>query len=313
MDPILSTLVAVCASVAGLFVGAWAKRRSYMIIPFNDPLSWLLLMSVFLILLLPDLAPQYAFIDPYDPVHDIILAGFFLMYIYGYVKEEMLYEYASSHNIFQLQQIIQPVVYYWNDQNQLCWQPQRMRYVLKRMLFNVDCPLDFPVNDISRRRYVEFQGKFLKLSAYVVDTSAFKPKEEYVTKWVIRGHEIRFKVLSLVFEPSPMNTYDAYDFYTEGKIADEYVQNYQRLKVENANASADIRMARVLGAVKIVESITSMTPDAVVMGRVIGDLEARNGDTGEGVRKASKVGSEGDKSANRRKRAAERHQQGASE
>ena len=110
-----------------------------------------------------------------------------------------------------------------------------------------------------------------------------------------------------------MNTYDAYDFYTEGKIADEYVQNYQRLKVENANASADIRMARVLGAVKIVESITSMTPDAVVMGRVIGDLEARNGDTGEGVRKASRVGSEGDESANRRKRAAERHQQGASE
>ena len=50
-------------------------------IPFNDPLSWLLLMSVFLILLLPDLAPQYAFINPYDPIHDIILAGFFVIFL----------------------------------------------------------------------------------------------------------------------------------------------------------------------------------------------------------------------------------------
>ena len=313
MDPAVYAFIAVGASIAGLFVGAWAKHRSMMIIPFNDPLSWGLLILVFLVLLMPDLAPEFAFIDPYNLNHDAILVGFFVMYIYGYLKEELLYEYASSHNIFQLTQIIQPIVYYWNDAGNLCWQPQRLRYVLKRMIFNVDCPLDFPVNDISRRRYVEFQGKYLKMSAHVVDTSAFVPKEEYVTKWTIRGHDIRFKVISLRFDPSPMNTYDAYDFYTEGKIADEYVQNYQRLKVENANASADIRMARVLGAVKIVESITSMTPDAVVMGRVIGDLEARNGDTGEGVRKASKVGREGDESANRRKRATERHQQEAEE
>lgn len=291
-------------------MGAWAKRKSQMIIPFNDPLSWLLLFFVFVILLLPSLAPEIAFIDPYNLSHDAILIGFFVMYIYGYNKEEMLFEYVSSHNIFKLQQVIQPIVYYWNDNNELCWQPQRMGYVLKRMLFNIDCPLDFPVNDISRRRYIEFQGKFLKLSAFCVDTAAFYPKEEYVTKWTVRDHEIRFKVISLKFDPSPLNTYDAYDFYTEGKIADEYVQNYQRLKVENANASADMRMARVLGAVKIVESITSMTPDAVVMGRVIGDLEARNGDTGRGVERASKVGSEPDRDANRKKRAFESHSGG---
>ena len=285
MDPAIYAFIAVGTSILGLFIGSWAKRKSLLIIPFTDPLSWMLLMFVFAILIIPDLWPQYAFINPYNLNHDACLIGFFVTYVYGYCKEELLYEYVSSHNIFKLQQIVKPIAYYVNPEGQLCWQPQKARYVIKRMIFGIENPANFPVNEINRRRYIEFQGKFLTLSAYCIDVTAIKE-----TEITVRRFHINFKAIRLEFDPSPLNTYDPYDFYTEGRIADEYIQNYQRLKIENANASADVRMAKILGAVKIVESITSMTPDAIVLGRIEGDLEARNGDTQRGVEKASKVG-----------------------
>lgn len=284
MDSVMYTLIAVLASILGLFVGSWARRKSLMVVQFNDPFTWFLLFLVIVILIMPDLKPEWALIDPYDLNQDICLMGFFITYFYGYLKEETLVLYISSHNIFKLQQIIKPIAYYYNDDGELCWQPQQMRYVLKRMLFNVDCPADFLV-EYSRTRYIEFQGKFIKQSAHCVDTAAMEIKPITVKKW-----RINFKALSLHFDPSPLNTYDIYDFYTEGRIADEYIRNYQSLKIENANASADLRMARILGAVKIIESITKMTPDAVVLDRITGDLDSRNGTTAEDVEKAGKVG-----------------------
>ena len=289
MDSMIYTVLAVVSTLLGLFVGAWARRKSLMVVQFNDPFTWMLIIFVFAVLLMPYINPDWAYIDPYNLDQDICLMGFFGAYFYGYLKEECLTMYVSAHNIFKLEQIIKPIAYYYNDDNQLCWQPQQMRYVIKRMLFNVDNPADFSV-ELSRTRYIEFQGKFIKQSAHCVDTAAMEIKTITVEKGHIGRWHIKFKALALHFDPSPLNTYDIYDFYVEGRIADEYVQNYQRLKIENANAAADLRMARVLGAVKIVQSISSMTPDQVVMDRITGDLDRRNGTTLEDVERANRVG-----------------------
>ena len=284
MDPAVYTLIAVGSTILGLFVGAWVRRKTLMVVQFNDPVTWLIIIGLFAVLLMPDIKPEWALIDPYNVNHDICILGFLGTYFYSYIKEETLTIYVSAHNIFKLQQIIKPIAYYYNDENQLCWQPQKMRYVLKRLLFNVDNPADFMV-EYMRTRYIEFQGKFIKLSAHCVDTAALEIRTDYVYKW-----KFKFKIQKLHFDPSPLNTYDIYDFYTEGRIADEYIRNYQTLKIENANASADLRMARILGAVKIVESIASMSPDSVVIGRITGDLDRRNATTEEGVERAAKAG-----------------------
>ena len=289
MDSVMYTVLAVLSTLLGLFVGGWVRRKTLMVIKLNDPFTWGFVVYILVVLLMPDINPDWVYIDPYNIDQDICIAGFFGAYLYGYLKEETLTMYVSAHNIFKLEQIIRPVAYYYNNENQLCWQPQQMRYVLKRLLFNVDSPADFLV-ELSRTRYIEFQGKFITLSAHCVDTAALEVKPIMVEKARIGRFHIRFKALSLHFDPSPLNTYDIYDFYTEGKIADEYIRNYQMLKIENANASADLRMARVLGAVKIVESITSMTPDAVVLNRITGDLDRRNGTTADDVERAGRVG-----------------------
>ena len=305
----LYPFIAIGCAIFGLFVGSWCKRRTCVIVPFNDPLSWTLLLMVFVILLMPDLKPEWALIDPYDLNQDACLIGFFVMYIYGYCKEELLMEFVSAHDIFRLRQEIRPIAYYINADNQLCWQPQSIRYVLKRMIFNVDNPLDYDFSCINRRRYIEFQGKFLKMSAYVVDTAKMTVKDEYVYKW-----RLKFKVQRLHFDPSPVNSFDMYDFYVEGKIANEYVQNYQRLKVENANSSADMRMARILGVVDLMEGLTRMTPDAVVMDRLVSDMDARNGVTTEGdVRRADRAGKSDARAMERTRRMASKTRQQAGE
>ncbi len=266
----LYPFLAVFCAIAGMFVGSWVKRRSYLIIPFNDPISWTLLLGFMLVLLMPDIDPDLVFIDVYDPGHLACILGFISMYVYGYVKEELLMEFVSVHDIFKLRQTIEPLAYYWKD-DQLCWQPQKMIWVLKRMLLNVDCPLDFPMEAINRRRYIEFQGKFLRLSAYCVDTAVMHKEIQYVQRW-----RFKFKVIAMSFDPSPLNTAGPYDYYVEGKIADDYIRNYEKLRINDMNANADIRMARVNGACHIVKNALEMTPESQVFREILNDLDARN-------------------------------------
>lgn len=266
----LYPFIAVGCAIFGMFVGSWTKRRTQAIIPFNEPLSWALIFILFGILLMPYIEPKYAYIDVENLNHDACLLGFMVMYVYGYIKEEMLTEYVSVHNIFNFTQKIQPLVMYYHG-DQLCWQPQRFWWVLKRLIFNVDCPLDFNINSIAQRRFIEFQGKVLKQSAYCVDTAVMHIDEEYVKKWFLK-----FKVLRCWFDPSPLNTAGPYEYYVEGKIAQEYINNYERLRMADMNATAELRLARMKGAIDIIRNTNDMTPDAVIFRDVTGDLDRRN-------------------------------------
>ncbi len=267
----LYPFLAVLCSIFGLFVGAWAKRRTQVVIPFNEPVSWLLVMLIFLILLMPDINPDWAFIDPYDIGQDACIIGFYIMYMYGYWKEEILAEFVSAHDVWRLRQDIMPITYSYDDDGSMYWQPQKMRYVLKRLLFDVKCPLYTDLGNISRRREVTFQGKYIKLNARVVDTAKMDISEE----WVQKG-PFKFKVLGLRFDPSPLNTYDAYDFYCQGKIADDYLKNYEKVKMDNLMAAADIRTAKMNGSYDLVAAITDMRPEKQILDRIVGDLDARN-------------------------------------
>ena len=267
----LYPFLAVLCSIFGLFVGAWAKKRTQVIIPFNEPFSWLLILLIFLILLMPDMKPEWAFIDPYDIGQDACIVGFYVMYIYGYLKQEILFEFVSAHDVWRLRQDIMPISYSYDENDNMYWQPQKMTYVLKRLLFDVKCPLYTNLDNIGRRRDVMFQGRYVKLSARVVDTAKMDIKEE----WVQKG-PFKFKVLGLSFDPSPLNTYDAYDFYCQGKIADDYLKNYEKVKMDNLMAAADIRTAKMNGSYDLVAAITSMRPDKEILDRIVGDLDARN-------------------------------------
>ena len=59
-------------------------------------------------------------------------------------------------------------------------------------------------------------------------------------------------------------------------IADEYVRNYQRLKIDNMNAAAGMQMAEMIGAVDMIGVLNRMTPDSLVFGEIMRDLKARN-------------------------------------
>ena len=261
----------VAFSILGLFVGGWAKKKSQMIVPFNDPLSMALFILIMFIFAAPSVCPEYAYIDPYDLNQAACIIGFSVTYIYGYAKGELLYVYVSAHDVWRLKQDIRPIAYYWNSQNQLCWQPQSFVWVMKRILFNIDCPMDFDVGSITRRREVIFKGKYVKLNAYVVDTAKMTITPKYVKKWILRH-----KVLECHFDPSPLNTYDEYDFYLNGSIADEYVRNYQTLKLNNLNGLAGMRKAEIIGSVDLVSALASMTPDAELMEMINKDIKARN-------------------------------------
>ena len=284
MDPVILTYVAIGCTIFGYYFGSWTKRKSLAIIPFNDPISWLLIFILFALLLMPDIAPQYAFIDIYDIQQDACIIGFLIMYLLGYIKEDMMCEFVCTHDVFKMTEKITPIVYYYNERNELCWQPQKASFVLKRMIFNIDNPLDFPLDAINRRRYIEFQGKFIKMAEYCVDTAKMTITEDYVQIW-----KLKFKVKNCVFDPSPLNTYGAWDYYVNGKMASEIVQNYERLKIRDMNASADIAMARMSGAIEIVKGIADMKPDAVIIKSIIEDLDARN-TTEEKVERANRVG-----------------------
>ena len=290
MDAGLMTFIAIGCTIAGFYFGGWTKKKSLSIIPFNDPISWIMMFVLFALLLMPDIAPQYAFINVYDIQHDACIVGFLVMYVMGYIKEEMMCEFVSTHDVFKLTQKVTPIVYYYNDRNELCWQPQKATAVLKRMIFNIDNPLDFPLDAINRRRYIEFQGRFLKLAEYCCDTARMTITEEYVTRW-----KFKFKVQNCVFDPSPLNTYGAWDFYVNGKMASEIVQNYERLKIRDMNASADIAMARMNGAIEIVKGIADMKPETAIIKTIISDLDARN-TTEDQVERANRPGqdTEGD-------------------
>ena len=275
--------IIVLCIFGGLFVGSWVKRKSQMIIPFNDPVSLLLIMGFFAVLVMPDIYPRYAFLNPYDSNQLACIIGFMIAYFYGYWKGELLYVFVSAHNIWKLKQEIFPIAYYYNSRGDLCWQPQKMVYVLKRMIFGVDCPLDYDVGSIARRRQVTFQGKYIRMDAHVVDTANKTISEEYV-----KGRFLRHKVLRCHFDPSPLNTYDEYDFYINGTLADEYVRDYQRLKIDNMNATAGMKMAEMIGAVDIIGALNKMTPDALIYGEIMRDLKARNVSS-EDVEKASEV------------------------
>lgn len=284
MDPGIAAFAAIGCTMVGFYVGSWVKRKSYAIIPFNDPVSWMLIFALFAILLMPDINKSWAIINVYDLTHLACLVGFGITYLIGYVKEDMMCEFVCTHDLFKMTQKITPIVYYYNNRNELCWQPQKLTYVLKRMIFDVDNPLDFPLEAINRRRFIEFQGKFIKLGEYCVDTARMEIHEEIVQKG-----RLKFKVLNCVFDPSPMNTAGAWDFYVNGKMSSEIVNNYERLKIKDMNANADIAMARMKGAIEIVKGIADMKPETAVIGSILSDLDMRN-TSEEDVRRANDVG-----------------------
>lgn len=269
--------VVVVLALLSYFVGRRIHEAAHCMVPFNDPVS--------LILLLASLVPMIlgiwglATVDPFGVWYLASLFAFWGGYSIGYCSVRADLVYYAVHQIVERTQTIDYLVVYYNREGRMCWQPQSFRAICKSMIWHVDNPLE--LRQVQRTRHVEVH-QFLrpKVTVDAIDLAGME-----ISEYTEKRRWVEWKVTALRFTPSPHCTDSPYDWIANALGYEELFQQYSSLQVENLETNAKLRTAAMRGGGELLSAMGAKTPSTVVMEQLGLDLEEMFGPRLRRIRK----------------------------
>jgi hypothetical protein len=280
--------IAIVLVVVGYYLGHMFRDTTHSMIPFNEPLSYILLAISLAPLFVEAYFPQLAFVDPFDPEVLAVFLGFWVGYIIGYMQNKVDLLYVGVHNIIELEQDVHPIVRYTNKQGQSCWQPQGFKEICKTVFFGVHNPLQLSGN-VYRTRHVSIKSIVIKLQADAVDVAGLEINESEKVVFRIFGHEVKMKVEGRKYQPAP-NCADApYDWYLNAMKYEDLFTEYAELQVQAAEAKAAIQGAQIKGGASVLNALALRNPSNIAMDALGDDFETfiKNRSMKKNVRRAT--------------------------
>lgn len=280
--------IAIGLVIGGYYLGHIFRDTTHAMIPFNEPLSYILLAITLTPLFLTAYVPQWAFVDPFDPEVLAVFLGFWVGYCIGYMQSRVDLLYVGVHNIVELEQNIEPIVRYTNKQGQSCWQPQGFKEICKTVFFGVHNPLQLSGN-VYRTRHVSMRKIVLKLDADAVDLAGLEINESEKVVFTILGHEVKMKVEGRKYLPAPNCSDAPYDWYLNAMKYEDLFTEYAELQVQAAEAKAAIQGAQIKGGAAVLNALALRNPSNIFMEELGEDFETfvKNRNMKKNIRRAT--------------------------
>lgn len=275
----------IAMSAAGYFIGGRFRGMTHAMIPFNEPLSYIVLGLTLAPIFVSDWLPEYAFIDIGSYWYAAYVVAFWGWYIFSYLSNQVDLVYVAVHQIVERTQDIEPIVRYYNKQGQTCWQPQGFFNICKTVFLGIHNPLQMQ-GSISRTRHVTMRNVFIKIEADTIDLAGM---EVNITE--IKKGPFTFKVEARKYIPSPNNTDDPYSWFVRAQEYEEVFTHYHELEVKAVESRAAMQMARIQGGADIYATLAGLKPQNEVFEQLGSDFESQVQRSKKRIRKS--VESEG--------------------
>lgn len=280
------------------FFGAKVRNATNTVIPFSEPISYILMLLMIVI---------FATWDPTD--YYPAIAAFWVGYLIGYlIIGQVTSEWVGIHDVQNCYQKIHEVVYYEKD-GQMYVQPQKFKDVCKHIFFGVNWPLQMPIQMVYRRRFVEFQGRFIKLKAPTIDMidhervpmtkdciriGTYKLDRNGNNKWgddSIIGkpkYLLHFKCYRDIYKIAPYNTDAPYDFIRKTGIYVKAIKDLADAKLANIDLEIEKILRTTEGGAIMLSKLVKMTPEDLMMSPLVNEIEEiiREEDAQQGRNKA---------------------------
>ena len=281
-------LATILLVVAGYFLGHFFRDHTHAMIPFNEPLSYILLAITLFPLVMEAWFPQWAFIDPFDMEVVYIYLGFWVGYIIGYLQNRVDMLYVGVHDIVERTQDVHPIVRYTNKQGQQCWQPQGFKEICKTVFFGVHNPLSLTGN-VYRTRHVSIKNVFLKIEADAVDVAGLEINEYEKVVFTILNHQVKMKVEGRKYTPSPNCTDSPYDWIVRAMEYEDIFTEYAELQVQAAEAKTQLQGAQIKGGAMVLNALAGRSPSNIFMEEFADEFEeyVQNRNLKRNVKRAS--------------------------
>ncbi|MDO5862535.1 MAG: hypothetical protein Q4Q58_07085 [Thermoplasmata archaeon] len=248
--------------ILGYFVGFRFRGLTHSILPFMEPLTYILialtLLPIFIYGFWEDWSVSVGF-NPFDLDFVALYLGFWLGYLIGYMQNETDVIYVGVHQIVDRTQDIEPIVRYYNSNGQMCWQPQGFLNICRTLFFGIHHPLQLS-GSINRTRRVSMRNQFFKITADTIDLAGM---EEHETE-VVKCH-IHFTVRARKYIPSPNCTDSPYDWIVRAQEYEDVFVEFQEMQVAAAESKAAMQSAMIKGGALIYNALATKTPSNMVM------------------------------------------------
>lgn len=258
-------LATVAVAFLAYFGGIRVRRAAHCMVPFNDPISLMLIVLTILpfgLMLFMEL--------PFDPLgyeYPALLVGFYVGYCIGYCSEGADVVYVSVHQIVERTQDIYPIVRYRNRDGRMCWQPQSFRKICRSMLLHIDNPLE--LSAVQRTRSVTLKQAYRPTNrADAVDVAGVEINEYEETRW-----RFTFKIEARRYLAVPYCTDAPYDWILNANKYEDLFMEYAKLQVSYVEAESELNVAMVKGGGIMYSAIAGKNPDKLFMEELGLDLE----------------------------------------
>ena len=264
-------------------LGSLVRGRTNVIIPFNEPVSYILLALTII---------PYFYLE--EDIYYPLIVSFWIGYIDGYIMLGFVNsEWVGDHDISKATQKIREVVYY-ERKGQMYVQPQRFIDVCKALFFGVRWPLTMPLETVYRRRHVTFEGRFIKLEAETVDMidhervpqihpciriGTYKLNRKGINRYgddSIIGQPkylLHFKTYHDIYKIAPYNTDAPYDFIRKTNIYKRAVRDLADAKLENIDLEIEKTLRTTEGGAIMLSKLVKLTPEDMYMSPLVNEIE----------------------------------------
>lgn len=255
----LVPIIAIAAVFGGQWFGSFIRARAHVIIPFNDPISLMLVVLA--------VVPLFVDVGLNQWWYWIIIAGFFAGYCKGYLSYGADVVYVAVHDLVRQEQEVYPIVRYTAPDGRMCWQPQSFRKVCRSMFLGIHNPLQ--MMPARNPRHVSVRNVLVRAEAYAYDMAHMESTVTTVTKW-----RFKFEVESRKYVSAPHNMDSPYDWIANATGYEQLFLEYSKAQTESIERQVNLDVAALKGAKMVMEAMGSKTPNREMMDELGIDLEA---------------------------------------
>lgn len=268
------------------FFGARVRAATNTVIPFQEPVS-LILMGLMVALF------YYIDMEDYYP----LVVAFWIGYLIGYiVLGQVTSEWIGVHDLEYGNggsQEIREVVFYEKD-GMMFVQPQSLKEVCKHIFFGVEWPLQMPINMVYRHRLVIFNGRFYKQKAATVDVIDHQ-RIPMTKDWLRIGtykldrhgnnrfgdpdligkprYLFHFKCYQDIYKIAPYNTDVPYDFIRKTGIYVRAIKELTDAKLANIDLEIEKILRTTEGGAIMLSKLVKLTPEDLMMSPLVNEID----------------------------------------
>ncbi len=259
--------IAVGLLLFGQYFGSRIRMRAHVMIPFNDPVS-LILIAVPVVMPFLLVSMDSAYIDMVmDVRYWLLVVTFLIGYSKGYLSESADVVYVGVHDILNRTQEVYPIVRYYSPEGRPCWQPQKMSAVFRSMFLGIHNPID--LRAMNNPRHVSIRRVLMHLEADAYDMAAME-----TTEFTVRKFHHDFKVEGRKYTPSPHCNDSPYDWIVNAQGYEQLFLEYSKAQTEAIEKQVNLDVAALKGARLVMEAAGSKTPSREFMEELGIDLAA---------------------------------------